>query len=686
MRNRLESLKPYAILLLVLLIAYLPVTTFYFGMKNDAFSDNFPNKFFLTESIRSGHMPLWNPYINYGLPVYADMGFAFYNPITWLFALIGYNAYALTAEVLFYIYVGGIFMLRLGRFFKFNTKTAIVIAAMYMCSGFYTGCLQYINFLTAAAFLPLALHTLLQLFNAPCFKNSFLFSLACYFIFAGGHPAIPIAFIYFLSALIVLLFLCSPAFKSSAKKIIVSLAISLGLLLLLYLPAIYSYVSILPVYARNGPAQQALSTQAGFTFQAWLSFIFPFSTVTTSRIFCTDVAMRNGFFGVVGFISVVVSLKTKQLYVRVLIITALLMLLLSAGGALKALLFSRLPLLQYVRYNGEYRVFSILCFSIIAGFGLEQLMTGDKAFTRRFKTALWVLVIACTGILIFLVTTNSLDIAPFLNILKQQVPVAQKVKGFLAGPFPWFLTISTALTLLVCVLSLVAVKKSSSNWLFAIILFDVVINCIIYLPVTGVGQLTLKSIQAVYNTSPTGIPVPPLVTVNKIDTLDAKTTGLVGDITYYNKLIGTTKLTDYPSYFASTSQYFGNQQMVDEVSRHPYLFVKKGDTANTHITVQHFKSAFIEMDVDAPQNDTLVFLQNNYRFWHAVINGQKVPIATTAITFMSVKIAKGANHVIFYYEDRWLGFCMLISLAMFIGSLSVIARQRFIGKSTTPNQ
>ena len=77
MYNQLKNLKPYAILLLILIVAYLPVSTFYFGMKNDAFSDNFPNKFFLTEAIRSGHLPLWNPYINFGFPVYADLGFAF---------------------------------------------------------------------------------------------------------------------------------------------------------------------------------------------------------------------------------------------------------------------------------------------------------------------------------------------------------------------------------------------------------------------------------------------------------------------------------------------------------------------------------------------------------------------------------------------------------------------------------
>jgi hypothetical protein len=93
-------------------------------MKNDAFSDNFPNKFFLSEAIHSGMLPLWNPYMNFGFPVYADPGFAFWNPITWVFALIGYSAYTLTVEVLCYIYIAGICMFALCRYLKLNAGIA----------------------------------------------------------------------------------------------------------------------------------------------------------------------------------------------------------------------------------------------------------------------------------------------------------------------------------------------------------------------------------------------------------------------------------------------------------------------------------------------------------------------------------------------------------------------------------
>src|SRR5436305_13009828 len=110
MYKKLQQFKPYLLLLLILFIAYLPLSTFYFGMKNDAFSDNFPNKYFLSEALHAGTLPLWNPYLNFGFPIYADPGFAFWNPVTWLFAFAGYSAYTLTAAVLLYIYFAGVFM------------------------------------------------------------------------------------------------------------------------------------------------------------------------------------------------------------------------------------------------------------------------------------------------------------------------------------------------------------------------------------------------------------------------------------------------------------------------------------------------------------------------------------------------------------------------------------------------
>src|ERR1700682_5347010 len=118
--NRTRSLI-YLLLLIFLVIAYLPLSSFLFALKNDALTTNFPQKYFFSAALHNGYLPLWNPYVNFGLPLYADPGFAFWNPITWIFGWIGYTVPMLSVEVLFYIWIGGIAAYELGTWLRHTT-------------------------------------------------------------------------------------------------------------------------------------------------------------------------------------------------------------------------------------------------------------------------------------------------------------------------------------------------------------------------------------------------------------------------------------------------------------------------------------------------------------------------------------------------------------------------------------
>jgi len=293
----------------ILLVAYLPLSSFHFAMKNDAFSDNFPQKYFFSASLHSGYFPFWNPYLNFGFPIYADPGFAFWNPITWIWGgVIGYSALSLTAEVLFYLFISGITMYYLVKYFKFSVVIAILVSAMYMCSGFFYGSLQYINFITEAAFLPLLLMSFLKLQKDPNFKNSFLTAISFYMIASGGHPAMPIATLYFLIAIFILLILFNIYSGNIKKRIFYSL-IGSFLFILFFLPAIDSYITVLPHYLI--PKSGSGNKSAIFSFSSFISLIFPFSTAGSSEIFKNDVAMRNIYFSIAGFVSVVIALKYR---------------------------------------------------------------------------------------------------------------------------------------------------------------------------------------------------------------------------------------------------------------------------------------------------------------------------------------------------------------------------------------
>jgi hypothetical protein len=670
--NTLQKLKPYLLLALVLFIAYLPLSSFYFGMKNDAFSDNFPDKYFISQSLNAGYLPLWNPYMNFGFPIYADPGFAFWNPITWLFATIGYSVYTLTLEVLFYIFLAGAFMLRLARWLKLSAPTAFAVACMYMCSGFFTGSIQYINFITAAAFLPLLLQSFLQLLQLPCLRNSALLSLAFYGVCMSGHPALPLASAYFLCAILLSVCIGYRADKSiNPKKIILFLCVSAVLFLLLALPMLYSYGSIWKLYNRNATQQSFDIINTGLGISSLISFLFPFTTTAHSELFNNDVAMRNIYFSLLGLISLFFAFNSRKKLVYVFLITGFLMLVLSFGGTFKTGLYNYLPGLSFVRTNGEYRVFVILLFSLISGFGLENIIKNSSIF-YLFKNIIKVFGIACFAVAVTLIIINKNELSNFFFSMEKDGLNVTAFKTFFESE-----NLLIAFLLSICVSILICIpffipNENLKNELATIIVIDLIINTIIYLPVTGVGTTSLKSIQTIYNNNPAGIPIPPLIPVNKIDTLDAKTTGLVGSISYYNKKIGTEKITDYPSFFSSTDLFFKSLEKNDVLSK-PYLFLKSG---NKNFTVNKFSPQSISITVQSTADDSLIFLQNHYTFWKANNNGKEIPIKTAYSTFMQVPVNKGINKIEFRYSDDKLIYMLIISLFTLISLIIIICRYR----------
>lgn len=664
-----------------MLIAYAPLSTLHFAMKNDAFSDNFPDKFFLSQALHAGIFPLWNPYMNFGFPIYADPGFAFWNPITWLFAAIGYSACTLTIEVLLYIYLAGIFMFRLGKWLQFSLPVAFAVACMYMCSGFFIGSIQYINFITAAAFLPLLIQCFLQLVFKPDLYNAVLLTISFAFVASGGHPAIPIAAIYMLAILFISLFFFQQIQIKSVRSFFVFLLLSVLLFIFLAAPVIYSYASVWNFYGRNLPQQNFEITNIGFSVSSLLSFIFPFSTVAHTSLFNNDVAMRNAYFSLLGFAGIFFSFKTKNKFIYCFLFTALVMFILSLDGNFKERFYQYLPLLKYVRTNGEYRVFTILFLCLISGFGLQELFKNKNNFLnlKRFaKYFIAILLIAVVCIYIF----NKKEI----HAVFYQLPVRNfslLIKSFLEKiNFSVALIISLLITIIIC-LPIAFLRKLSLKVVLSVLIFDLAFNTIIYLPVTGVGTTTLKTIQAVYNSSLPGIPIPELTPINKIDTLNAKSTGLIGNITYYNKRIGTTKLTDYPSYFSSTDKFFKSSYK-NIVLKEPYIFLLSG---NKDFQVKKFSPQNIFIEVNSATIDTLVFLQNDYKFWKAFNSNKPVSIRKSFLTFMSVPVNKGVNKIEFIYNDNKLIYFSLISFStlIFIGVivLKKFKKRRYNHASTT---
>src|SRR5579863_3547885 len=54
----------------------------------DVFSYTYPRALFIRATLRSGHLPYWNPYFSFGEPVLANPNYLFFYPSTLLSTLL----------------------------------------------------------------------------------------------------------------------------------------------------------------------------------------------------------------------------------------------------------------------------------------------------------------------------------------------------------------------------------------------------------------------------------------------------------------------------------------------------------------------------------------------------------------------------------------------------------------------
>ena len=629
-----KRLKFPLLLLVVCLIAYLPISSFVFAPKNDAFVFNFPNKFFFSEAIRAGYLPAWNPYLNFGFPLYADPGFAWWQPITWLFGFIGYNAYTFSIEILFYIYLSGLGMYWLIRKLSLSNYTAFATSIMFMCSGFFIGNFQHINFLTCSAFLPWLFGSWWLYQNNSSVKHLIGCAAFSYLLCTGGHPAIPVAgFFYFLCLTLLFFFLMRD--RLNVKSFLLKQLKLITVILVLLAPLLLSYYQIYPYYTRYGAINQGTNKLTGFTLQSYMSFLYPFATIKNFEWFATDVSMRNGYFSIPGFLFFISFLRQKQkTKLQVLLfISGLLLLILSLGGTIKQVLYEHLPMFSWIRTNGEFRVFAIFSFLVCASFHLENFFQRKTSSVNAFKKILVATsIISILGVIVLIFSG-----APTFSFEFSGATLTQRIKNSIDKiEFEQSLFISFLITFILLALYLFALKRSNLLFLL-VLLLDVLLSCWMLLPITGVGKASVAQIQSILQKSPTGFPSP-LTQVNSH--VSPQEQNLISNWAWYDKKINHAKI-DYPSELKSFEN-FSNSKDTALIRDKPFIFLKNAFNA---VHLIDFKTTSFVVNVGLNTPDTLVFLQNYFPGWIATVNNEYVPVMRYLKTFMAVPLQQNSQTV-----------------------------------------
>lgn len=195
--NKASYYTDYFILLLILFIGMWQISLFQNIMKWDIIDINLPWRYFVSECINNGILPLWNPYINCGFPQSGDP--MTWYPVSWLTGLLfGNNLITLQYEYIFHMYIGAIGIYKVGQLFNLNRISKLSIAISFMFSGLFISNAQHLGWIISAAWFPLIIYQYILFSKKLNLVNGIYFIIFLFFLLTGGYPGFFIVTAYIL--------------------------------------------------------------------------------------------------------------------------------------------------------------------------------------------------------------------------------------------------------------------------------------------------------------------------------------------------------------------------------------------------------------------------------------------------------------------------------------------------------
>ena len=113
-----------------------------------------PRRFFAAETIRSGHLPLWNPYLASGVPFLANLQSSIFYPLSCIYYVLPFQL-GFKYFIILHYYLAGLFMFFLMRHWRYDIYSSLISGVVFMFGGYMISILDNVAFLTSAAWLPL---------------------------------------------------------------------------------------------------------------------------------------------------------------------------------------------------------------------------------------------------------------------------------------------------------------------------------------------------------------------------------------------------------------------------------------------------------------------------------------------------------------------------------------------------
>jgi len=346
----------FFLILLAFLFLYKPFLLGHLFFLRDFGAYFYPLRHLTLSFIKGGIFPFWNPYIDLGVPLFADIQSQILYPPS-LLLLLGLN-FGLCLFILFHFILGGLSCFYLARHLGLDKPSSFVSALVFIFSGWFVSSINILTCLAGSSWIPLIFYLFFK-------KRVFLSGIAICLQFLGGELSI-------LYGTIISLFFYS-IYKKEIKGFGLVCLIGFSLSLFQALP----FLEFISFSTRSNID---IKTATYWSFAPWevLRFFIPsimgspIETYKIAEAFKTQLWLNSPYIGIIPILFVLLSFKEKR--GMFFFILSLFFLLLSFGKYTPFYdIFSTLPFFRLLRYPVKFLSIFTLSASLIAGYGFSLI-------------------------------------------------------------------------------------------------------------------------------------------------------------------------------------------------------------------------------------------------------------------------------------------------------------------------
>lgn len=685
--------SPFVFFPLLTCVVFWPISLNLFTFKNDALTYYYPIRTLISDALNNKELPLWTPFINMGYPLHADMQSGAWNPIIWLFSFCThYTLYAFHVEMLVYFSFAGIGFYFLGKEFRFNKHTAVIVGLAYEYSGFMLDSVQFFVCISAACYLPYILLFFKRLIENKKIKDAVLTSLFLFLLFTGSYPALFIITFYLLLAYLFFHFFSTPDKWYFIKTITTPLFISIFSFSLLSLPAIISFIQHLQFIDRGNNQSLSFAQQNSLLPVSIISLIAPFSTSAIENWLDTDPLMRSVYMGLVPLLFIIYGLLNPTIWqqkkIRFFIFSGIILFALALGSHffLHKWAYYFLPMINTFRHPAIFRLFGVFCMLIVTGYAIDfwlknNIPTKNKLLKR---------------ILLVLISSLVLFTMSFCFLFRNEITILSfKKNNFTLGTFysqlnfidRFLLQIPFVLIILLLIL-IILNYNLRLKYLVILCIIDIFIASQFNIPATVIGTRNTSLVTTILNRNKEPFPTPKLTSINEnsqnsLNTISGSSlpfTKIIGRNSYY---ITPGNLKSQEAFYSSTIQkivfdnpvlYFANNSTVKDVANGFFdsdlqkanKYVGPENSAGSSINIIKLTANTLLCNVQNKEASQLVYLQNNYPGWQVFIDDKPSVIQQVNISFMAVNLTPGEHTILFWYKPNYIKSAWCLSLLTLI--------------------